>query len=144
MSAIREAIFAQIMLLLDIGDAAELERMPRGDPMQFPALHIFDGGDTVIEDEPGSTRRQLSVTIEGYVAGAGGAAAHTELNALHAHVCDCMTVEPPLAGLAAVEIVDTGSVRIDIAELANSARLAFAQDFSITYSVVRGGMSHQV
>ncbi|MFS0737552.1 hypothetical protein ABC347_10925 [Sphingomonas sp. 1P06PA] len=149
MAIIRSAITAAVAALCESSDAQEVEIMPRSDPGAFPALHIFDGGESPREAEAGTDRMEMDITVEGYVERGAGQDPYDDLNALHAWLVDAMAAEPPLgttpAGpIAAVEIVERGGLRISVAELANQARLGFAQDFTITYSVVRGGMSQQI
>jgi hypothetical protein len=115
------------------------ERMPSGDPDVFPALAAFDDGDEPAEQEAGSTRLSLSLTVEGYMNGVGGAATHNQLLALHAAVvlALCGDEGTNLGGLIEnIEIV--GRRRIVVAELAKERRLSFGQDFEITYSTIRG------
>lgn len=137
MTALRELVFAEIgARLAAIGGVAEVERMPSGDPMDFPALHIFDSGSAPNgEGEPAITRHELPVTIEGYLEQAGGAAAHTALNGLYARVVSVMMPEPPLGGLA--ETIDEGALRVVVAPLASKPRLGFSLDFIITFPTRR-------
>ena len=133
----REAIFAKIEeLLTAAGIAGEVQRMPSGDPTAYPALHIFDDGQSPVEEEAGTTRYQLSVGIDGYVEGFEGAAAHAALNTLHGDVIRALFPEPVLGGLA--EEITEGDMRVTVATRANKRRLAFSLDLHIHYATDRG------
>ena len=137
MIAVREAIFAEIEArLIAIGDADETERLPSGDPISFPARHIYDFGQTQEYSDTGVTRYTLSVVVEGYVAGHSGPEAHGALHALYANTIAVLVSEPPLGGL--VETIDEGDLRIDVADLASERRLAFSLQLTITYPTRRG------
>lgn len=133
-------IFATIDARLDAIDRAEsYERFPSGDPDVFPSLAAFDRGDEAIEQEAGTTRLAMTLTVEGYVAGIGGVETHDELLALHADAVAalCGDEGSNLGGL--VENIEIAGQRIvAIAELSKERRLSFSQDFEIIYSTVRG------
>lgn len=136
MPAVRSTIFAEIVRRLDaIGDAAETELMPSSDPMSFPARHVFDGGQGIVEAEAGVTRYGLSFTVEGYLEQAGGDGAHAQLNDFYAATVVALMPDPPLGGLA--ETIDEGDLRITVAPLASLDRLAFALDFTLTFPTRR-------
>lgn len=139
MTAIREQIFAAVAAALAAIDGVEeVERMPSGDPLAFPALHLFDNGDTRAEDgeEAGTTRWALQLGIDGYVKGGDGAAAHAAANALYASVIEALFVEPYLGGL--VEEIEQGRLNIGVAERASARRVAFSLDLTIHYATRRG------
>jgi hypothetical protein len=135
MTAIREAIFKEVEDRLNSLGVGEVERMPSGDPMVFPALHIFDGGQQTSTAETDVSRYDMSVLIEGYLEASGGSAGHTQLNDLYAAVVAVLIPEPPLGGLA--ETIDEGSLQITVAPLASARRLAFSLDFSVTFPTRR-------
>lgn len=134
----REQIFAVVdARLAAVTGVLEYERQPTGDPAKFPALHCYDGGERLTEAESYATRKALFLTVEGFVQGASGAAAHAALNTLHANVVKALLTEPPLGGI--VELIEeAGDLRIDVAELASQRRLGFAQDFRVEFATVRG------
>lgn len=132
----RETIFAAIEAALAGTGATEIERMPSSDPASFPALHIMDDGQAQTEGEAGSTRYALSLSVEGYVEGSGGSAMHTALNALYAAtVAAIMGLIPTVAE---IEDIEEGDLRTAVAPLASGRRLAFSQDFIITFATRRG------
>jgi hypothetical protein len=135
MTSLRERIFAEIearLMLL----AVEVERQPEGDPAAFPALHILDGGHRTIEGEVGVTRRELSITIEGFAETEFGATAHAQVNELQAQVVTALLADGSnLDGLA--EMIEDGDLRVDTAALTSSPRTAFAQDFTIQFATLR-------
>ena len=137
MTAIREQIFAGIETALrtDTG-AAEIERMPPGDPDQFDALHIIDDGqDPEEQTEAATSRFDMSFSIDGFVEGAG-TVMHSRLNALHAktvHAVMAFGDNSPL-----VEEIREGALRIARLDLGSKRRLAFSKDFFITIPTRRG------
>lgn len=140
MTAVRQQIFDEIERRhRAIVGAEEVETMPTGDPADFPALHIFDGGQRPAEQETGATRYALAVTIEGYVDACAESGAFAQLNDLYAASVATMMTEPPLGGLA--ETIEEGELRVDNAALASTERHAFAQDFTITFATKRGAPS---
>lgn len=135
MPAIRETIFAAIDAAMKI-DVAEYERMPSGDPAKFPARHVHDGGQAVIEREAQTSRYAMEITIEGFVQGDGGAVTHAGLNALYA---DTVTRMMGLIGaVAEIEAIDEGDFRPGVAPLASRRSMSFAQDFTVTFATRRG------
>lgn len=134
--SVRETIFAAIEAALAATGAAEIERMPSGDPMSFDALHIMDDGQGVIEGEAGATHYGMAISIEGYVEGAGGTAMHARLNSLHAATVRAIIGLIP--GTPEIEDIEEGDLRVAVAPLASKRRLAFSQDFSITFATRRG------
>lgn len=135
MTAVRELIFAGIETALD-GAAEEVERMPSGDPSAWPALHIFDDGDRLVEGETSTDRWDLSLGIDGYVEGGSGAEAHAAINALYATVIERLYADHVLAGL--VTEIQAEGVRFLVAERASKRRLAFSLDLTINYATRRG------
>lgn len=136
MTAIRETILAAVEAALTATSAQEVERMPSGDPARFPALHIHDDGQSQLETEAFASRFTLALSIEGFVEGSGGAAAHAALNALHAQAVQAIcALENPAANIEAVE---PGDLRVAVAALSSARRLAFSQDFAITFAHRRG------
>ncbi|MGD9470616.1 MAG: hypothetical protein AB7G24_00795 [Novosphingobium sp.] len=137
MPAVREQIFAAIeTALAGVGGAAEVLRMPPGDPATFPAVHIFDEGQEPEEGEAGTERFALNVGIDGYVQQADGAAAHTAIHALYAAVIEALFPQPYLGGL--VEEIDQGRLNVNVAERASKRRMAFSLDLTIHYATRRG------
>lgn len=134
MSAVREVIFAAIDTALAL-DVNEYERMPSGDPARFPARHVHDGGQQRVESEAQFSRYAMEVTVEGFVEGNGGAEAHAALNRLYA---DTVTRMLALIGGAGIEEIEEGDFRPAIAPLAASRRMAFSQDFRVTFATRRG------
>jgi len=137
MPAVRETIFAAVDTALSaITGLGEYERMPSGDPARFPAVHCFDDGDSLIEGEAGTDRWAMSLGIDGYVQGDGGAVAHAAINELHADVIDALFASPVLAELAAE--IEVQQVRFLVAERASRRRLAMSMDLTINYATKRG------
>ena len=137
MTAIRELIFASMAAALAANaSAGEVERMASGDPLGFPARHIGNDGQAVLEGEVGATRYALSCSIEGYVEGQGGAAAAAQLNQLYADTV--RTVMALIGTVPQIENVEEGDMRVAVASLASTRRLAFSTDFTITYATRRG------
>jgi hypothetical protein len=115
--------------------AVEVEVEPAGDPSEFPALGITDGGHTVLEHEASLTRRSMTVTVDGFVDGAGGKAPTAERNTLAAAVVAALLGDQTLGSL--VEIIDDGDYRPVTATLSSVRRLGFTQDFEIQFSTSR-------
>ena len=139
MTAIREQIFALLdTRLAALVPSGEYERMPAGDPSRFPAIHVFDQDDARDMDggEAGTAPHVLSVGIDGYVEGAGGAAAHGAANALYSSVIEALFTEPVLDSLAH-EITEQ-RVQFTVAERASKRRCAFSLDLTIHYATRRG------
>lgn len=138
MTAIRQTIFAAIASALasPATSAVEIEVMASADPISFPALHIVDDGQSREMHEAGASRYSLSVSIEGYVEGAGGAAAHAQLNQLYADTV--RAVMALIDTVSSIEDIFEGDLRTSVAPLAEARRLAFAQDFAITFVTRRG------
>lgn len=137
MSTIREQIVAAFMLGLVDAGAEELELMPSSDPASFPALHFIDEGQGRETDyEPGANRYRMAFTIEGFVEGTGGAAAHAALNALYSKTLSSVVRTADASDL--IEEIEEGSMRIAVAPLANMHRLAFSHDFTVTFVTLRG------
>ncbi len=136
------SVFAEVDSRLAVGAIAGLEsyeRMPSGDPDAFPALAAYDEGDALAEQEAGSTRLAVQLTVEGYMQGHGGAATHDAMLQLHADVVFalCGDEGSNLGGL--VENIEiSGQRRVAVSQLADHRRLGFAQDFEITLSTERG------
>lgn len=136
-----QAIFAELDARLAtnaIVGLASYERMPPGDPARYPALALYDEGDDPAEQEAGSTRLELEISVEGYVVGVGSGM-HDALIALHADAVAalCGDAGTNLGGLVEnIEIV--GRRRVAVAHLADQRRLGFAQSFKITYATARG------
>lgn len=137
MTAVREQIFAAVeTLLAAIPGLGECERMPSGDPVAFPALHIIDMGDRPEIGETGTHRFVLSLGVDGYVSGGDGAVAHAAANALYAAVVEALFAEPVLGGLASE--IDIESFRPIVAVRASVRSIAFSLDLSIHYATRRG------
>ncbi len=133
MTAIREQIFAAIETRLNAIASPvvpEVRRMPGGDPTEFPALFIFDQGDTaeIDQEETDTMAFVLSVGIDGFVA---GDAPHTAANALYAAVIEALFGQPVLGGLA----TQIRIVRLDMAaaERAKDHRLGFGLELALHY-----------
>lgn len=134
---VRESIFAEIEArLLTVSGIGSVERMPSGDPDQFPSLAIFDGNQEVIEEGMDHTRHGLTVVIEGFVEGSSGSNVHAALSQLYADTVVALVNEPPLNGLA--ETISEAGMRVSVAELASKRRLGFGLDFTIEFSTQRG------
>lgn len=139
MTAIREQIFQAVETALGaIALSPTVKRMVIGDfsEQEFPALNIDDVGQSMSEEETGVSRYALDLVVEGFVEGATGPLAHAALNELHAQVVKALRTEPLLGGLA--EEVSEGATRVDVAQLADARRLAFAQDFKVIFTTVAG------
>lgn len=140
MSAVRETLFAAIEAAL-ASAAAEVERMPSGDPANFPALHILDHGQArEPETEAGATRYAVQLSIEGYVqhlaGGNAGAVAHAALNQLHADtVRAVMALVDAVPGL---ENIEEEAMRVSVLPLGAVRALAFSADFAATIVTRRG------
>ncbi len=115
--------------------ALEVEVEPAGDPSQYPALGINDGGHSPLEHEASITRYAMTVTIDGFVNGSGGKAPTRARNALVAAVGRALLTDPALAGL--VEVIDDADLRFFTAALSSARRLGFALDFDIQFSTSR-------
>ena len=74
--------------------------------------------------------------VEGYVEGSGGSAMHTALNTLHAATVAAIIGLIPT--VTVIEDIQEGDLRTAVAPLASAARLAFSQDFTITFATRRG------
>lgn len=138
MTALREQIWAGLEAALQAGTgAAEIERMPSGDPGRFPALHLHDDGHAPEpETEAFASRYRMAGTIEGFVEGAGGAATHAQLNALYAAMLAAIIAFADSS--AFIETIDEGAMRVAVAKLGSTRRLAFSHDFELTYVTPRG------
>jgi len=135
------AIRAQILAVIEerlktIPGIAEVEIMPSGDPISFPAIHIFDEGHKIANGGAGLTGYDFVPGLVGYVSGSSGKEAHTRLTDLYAQAVALLTTDPPFGGLA--ESVDEGDMRILIAPLEKAGLLAFDLDLPITFFTRRG------
>ena len=131
---VRDTIFAEIEARLT-PLASEVEIEPAGDPVTLPALGITDAGHVVLEREADLTRRLMTITVDGFVDGAGGAAPTAERSALLASVVAALMSDETLGGT--VELIEDGALRMFAAELADQRRLGFAQDFEIQFTTSR-------
>lgn len=133
---------SQIFAVLDerlrsLPGVPSYERMPTGDPDEFPAVELYDRGDKPDEDETDASRRKLTISVQGFVQSGSGASTHDEMTALHALVVQALMTEPPLDGL--VERIESdGDREPDAPALASERRMGFAQGFTITFATVRG------
>lgn len=137
MTAIRlDVLKAVVALLQDIDGVTETILMPSGDPVGFPALHVFDAGQSLIDTEPSVSRYELNLTVEGYIQTASGDDAVGKLNELYAATVRALLADDlPLGGLA--ETIDEGDMRVFTATLADKPRLGFGLDFTITFPTRR-------
>lgn len=137
MTAVRYQIAMKGAALLQAAAfAQEVEVMPSGDPVSFPALHLFDLGQEPALGEAGTERFILSLGIDGYVEQADGPEALAALNALYTGVIETLFPQPYFDGL--VEEIDQGRLTVNVAERANARRLAFSLDLNISYATRRG------
>lgn len=138
MTAIRALIFEDIEAALASGTgAAEVEVMPSGDPSRFPALHVLDDGQGREQSsEAYVTRYGMAFSIEGFVQGAGGKAAHQQLMTLYA--ASVAAIMAMADNSTRIETIEEGEMRIAVAALASTRRLAFSLDFTLTYATRRG------
>lgn len=137
MTAPRSLIVADAVdRLRQINLSGETELMPSGDPVSFPALHVFDSGHQTEQSEPGVNRYSMPLEIEGYVEVAGGAAAHASMIRLYTDAVAALLAHPPLGGIA--ETVDEGDLNIVVATLAERRRLGFTLTILITFPARRG------
>lgn len=130
-----DVVAAAVAAWAALDGVAEVELMPSGDPAAFPALQIFDLGHRIEDGEAGSTRYALTLGIDGYIEASEGPDALAELNDLYAATVKAVMGEPPLGGL--VESVDEGDLRISVAPLADTRRLAFSLDMTFRFSARR-------
>lgn len=136
MTAIRAQIMAKIkQRLIGLNDAAETKVMPPGEPVEFPARHIFESGHSVDESDLSGTRYGFTPTIEGYVEGSSGDAVYAEINELYANTVRALITDPPLDGLA--ETIDEGDMRLFVATLASKPRMGFSLEIAITFPTRR-------
>lgn len=132
MPAKRHAILVAVTAALTHSSVAETRLMASGDPTAFPALFIEDNGQEAdTESEPGATRYQLGLTIEGYVKGGDGPAALSDLNDLYVFTVQKLLTDSALAAL--VETIDEGSMRVSTATMSSQRRLGFALDILIGF-----------
>lgn len=132
MASPRDEIFQHVLArLAALPDAAETELMPSADPISFPARHIFDGGHAIEETGHNYTKYQLMLTVEHYLERDGGPGIHQQMNALYAATVRTLLSDPPLDDLA--ETIDEGDMRVMVAPLGGTNRLACSVDFPITF-----------
>lgn len=132
----RNQIFQTVLArLAALSDAAETELMPSADPISFPARHIFDNGQSIEETGHDFTIYRLDFSVEGYLERDSGADVHQQLNDFYAVTVAALVTDPPLDGVA--ETIDEGDMRVMVAPLAGTNRLAFALDFTVTFSARR-------
>ncbi|PCG08689.1 hypothetical protein COA17_11065 [Sphingomonas ginsenosidimutans] len=131
---VRDIILAAIATRL-AGLADEIEIEPAGDPTADTSLGVTMAGDHVIEREAALTRRVMTVTVDGFVVGEGGAAPTAARLALHAGVVAELMADETLGGTA--ELIDDADLRLFTATLSSERRLAFAQDFDIQFTTSR-------
>lgn len=145
MSALSQ-IFGEVDVRLSaLPGVLEYERMPTGDPARFWTLHVYDDGDTQEIPEGGEvgvTRLLLIFHVEGFVQAYSGAAAHDDLNDLHALAVKalCGDAGCNLGGLVE-SIAISGQRRVASPKLGAARRLGFAQDFAVIYATPRGDPS---
>jgi hypothetical protein len=131
---VRDRILTAIVAALE-GLAPEIEIEPSGDPSEFPSIALIDSGHTVLEREATLTRREMALTVSGFVEGEGGDAPSAERSALHAAIVAAIMADETLGGV--VELVDDGDLRMSTAVLASQRRLGFDQDFAIQFTTSR-------
>ena len=133
MSAKRLAILLEIEARMQsLAGVNEVLLNASGDPSQFPAIFIDDAGHTPDSTtEPGATRYDMAVTIEGFVENDGGSAATAAINALYLSVVEALIQEPALDGL--VEIINEGPMRMQTVALGKQRRMGFALDLEIQF-----------
>lgn len=129
-----EAIEARLRAI-EMPTIAEVELMPSGDPVSFPALAIYDDGQQLDTDDVTASWYSLGVMVEGFVETADGREAHAAMNELYAAVIRALLPEPPLDGL--VETITEGAMRVSVADLASKRRLGFALDLTLTFPTRR-------
>jgi hypothetical protein len=142
MVAAREQIFDRIDTVLKaVTGVQSYEAEPSGDPDDFPAIQMFDAGQSPNEGQEalGTDQLALSVTVVGYVQLGTGATARAARNEFHAAIVLAMMSDATL--LAMIETIDVGDFRTFRANLANERRLAFEQDFAIGFATPRGDPS---
>lgn len=113
----------------------EIEVEPAGDPSRFPALGVYNGGWRPLEREAGLIRWEMTLFVEGFVQGGGGAAPTAARNALHAAAVAAIMADETLGGL--VELIDLGDLNKSSAVMASQRRLSFGQDFLIQFTTSR-------
>lgn len=131
MTAVRERIFAAIETrLAALSGVAEVRRMPGGNPTEFPALFIFDQGDSENRDEEETDTMAfvMSVGIDGFVA---GDASHSAANAIYAAVIEALFPQPVLDGLATE--IRIARLNMAVAENAADYRLGFGLELAVHY-----------
>lgn len=138
MSALGNLFLELDQRLAAVPGVVEYERMPPGDASAFPALHLFDDGDTPDIAEPGATLIATSVTVQGYCEGDSGAIVHDQALELHANAVFALCGDGgDLNGLVqTIEIA--GTRRVEVATLSERRRISWAQDFAITFMTPRG------
>ncbi|HUD30419.1 MAG TPA: hypothetical protein VMQ93_16235 [Novosphingobium sp.] len=137
MTAIRELIFEAIVDTLTAAQVApEIERMPSGDPIAYPAVEIVDLGDVPATGEAGTDRWVMTFAVTGMVQADTGAEAHAAMNALDTAVIEALFVEPVLGGLATEITADR--LQPGIVERAERRQLYFERTFNLYYATRRG------
>lgn len=135
---IREQICAALETEFQTGtDAQEVEWLPSGDPVKFPALHLYDMGQS---DEPnqeaGTQRYRLKLSLDGFVSSAGGSEARKLLNKLYGQV---VTVVMTFADNSThIEEAVERNMSVTVAKFASTRRLVFSLDFEFVYATRRG------
>ena len=137
MSTVSDTIIAAIQAALaGIAPApASVELEPAGDPPGGTCLEIYDPGDSVIERECSIVRWSKQITITGFVDADTATAPSADRNALHAAVVRALMADETLGGTA--EQIDPGDRRNQTAVLGSIRRLAFDQDFTVTFTTRR-------
>lgn len=130
--AARQAVLGAVFARLgEIADIAELDINPSGEPSRFPALYLVEEDqDADDRTEPATTRYGLSLTVEGYVQGGGGAEATAARSALYLAVITALMGDP-LHDI--VEEIHEGRMRLATTVLAKERRLGFALGISIIF-----------
>jgi len=119
-----------------VGDEGEFEINPSGDPSRFPAVSIEESDqDADDQTEPGSTRYDLSLGIEGYVEGGNGpevTAARSDL--YEAVLAACFD---PEGRPDCIEEIREGGMRMATTILAEARRLGFNLTVTFRFVVAR-------
>lgn len=124
-------IAAAVLAVLEgLGQAAEVELCPPGDPASFPALHLYDNGETPGSQDPWRTRATLELAVVGYVAHTDGAALPAARNLDGAVIAALANSQ--FDGLAIQ--VRIGGLAIDPVDLAEVRTVAWRREISVDYS----------
>jgi hypothetical protein len=111
--------------------AAEVILSPTAEPQAFPAIHLDDDGEEIIEQQFNSVRARLLLTVVGYVQGGEteGLRAARNLDAL---ILKVLMEDQQFDGLTT--LIDVGALANERLKLASKPGVTFRRQYDVQFS----------